>query len=127
MHSAMQPRGVMVLQMAVSMAVAATFWITGSFLQAQSALYGGLVSVALAVLLKRSVIKAGQITLDTPRKSVLILYLGAVQRFIIVLGVFGVGFAVFKLEPLASLIGFGTAQLSYLACLMGDRWKEPGR
>lgn len=120
MHSVLQPRGLMVLQMVVSMAVAATFWITGSFPQAQSALYGGLASAALAVLLKRSVIKAGQITLDTPGKSMLILYLGAVQRCIIVLGVFGVGFAVFKLEPLASLIGFGAAQLSYLACLMRE-------
>lgn len=116
----MQPRDVTVLQMVVSMAVVATYWITGSFSQAQSALYGGLVSVTLAVLLKRSVIKAERITLDTPRKSVLILYLGAVQRFIIVLGVFGVGFAVFKLKPLASLIGFEAAQLSYLACLMRE-------
>lgn len=127
MHSAMQPRDVTVLQMVVSMAVAATYWITGSFPQAQSALYGGLASVAVAVLLKRNLIKAGQITLNKPRKSVLILYLGAVQRFIIVLGIFGVGFAVFKFKPLASLIGFGAAQLSYLACLMGNRWKEPGR
>ena len=116
----MQPRDVTVLQMVVSVAVAATYWITVSFSQAQSALYGGLVSIALAVLLKRSVIKAGRITLDTPGKSALILYLGAVQRFIIVLGVFGVGFAVFKLKPLASLIGFGAAQLSYLACLMRE-------
>jgi ATP synthase protein I len=120
LHSAMQLRDVTSLQMVASITVAATYWITGSFPQAQSALYGGLVSIALAVLLKRSVIKAGQITLDTPRKSVLILYLGAVQRFIIVLGVFGVGFAVFKLNPLATLIGFGTAQLSYLICLMRE-------
>lgn len=127
MHSAMQPRDVMSLQMVVSITVAVAYWMTGSFSQAQSALYGGLVSVALAVLLKRNLIKAGQITLDTPRKSVLILYLGAVQRFIIVLSIFGVGFAVFKFKPLASLIGFGAAQLSYLACLMGNRWKERGR
>lgn len=127
MHSATQPRGVMVLQMVVSMAVAATYWITGSFSQAQSALYGGLVSVALAVLLKRNLIKAGQITLYTPRQSVLILYMGAIQRFIIVLGIFGVGFAVFKLKPLASLIGFGAAQLSYLACLMRNMMEGAGR
>ncbi len=125
MHSAMQPRDVTALQMVVSMAVAATYWMTGSFPQAQSAFYGGLASVAVAVLLKRNLIKAGKITLDTPRKSVLILYLGAVQRFIIVLGIFGVGFAVFKFKPLGSLIGFGAAQLSYLACLMRNRWKEP--
>lgn len=125
MHSAMRHRDVMVLQMLVSMAVAAIFWMTGSFSQAQSALYGGLASVALAVLLKRNLIKAGQLTLDTPRKGVFILYLGAVQRFTIVLGIFGVGFAVFKFKPLASLIGFGAAQLGYLACLMRNRWKEP--
>lgn len=127
MHLAMKLRGVMSLQMIVSITVTVAYWMTGSFSQAQSALYGGLVSVALAVLLKRNLIKAGQITLDTPRKSVLILYLGAVQRFIIVLGIFGAGFAVFRFKPLASLIGFGAAQLSYLACLMGNRWKEPGR
>ncbi|MHB1333895.1 MAG: ATP synthase subunit I [Sulfuriferula sp.] len=115
----------MVLQMLVSMAVAAIFWMTGSFSQAESALYGGLASVALAVLLKRNLIKAGQFTLDTPRKGLFILYLGAMQRFIIVLGIFGVGFAVFKFKPLASLIGFGAAQLSYLARLMRNRWKEP--
>jgi len=49
-----------------------------------------------------------------------ILYVGAVQRFLLVLGLLVLGIALFKLDPIALCVGFALAQLSYV---VGSRFK----
>jgi ATP synthase protein I len=82
--------------------------------QGLAALYGAFTSIVLAFLLSRGVKRASEAALHDPKKSMMILYLGAVQRFVLLLVLFAIGLAVLKLDPLACLIGFGLAQLTYV-------------
>ena len=52
--------------------------------------------------LSYGVLKAEKVAQTDPKKSLGILYFGAVQRFVMVVGLFIVGLAIFKLEPLAT-------------------------
>jgi len=52
--------------------------------------------------------------LSDPKKSLMILYIGAVVRFAAVIVVLGIGLGLLKLEPKAMIIGFVLAQISYL-------------
>lgn len=79
-----------------------------------SCLYGGLISVATSLLLSRGVIRAANAAPENHKKSMIILYLGAAQRFVLVLVLFGAGLAGLKLEPLATIAGFVAAQLVYV-------------
>ena len=120
-------RRVVIIQLLTTLVVAAVFFVLAlsqSSEQAQSteqaiwaalsASYGGLTSVVLALLSIRGFKRANEIALSEPKKSMTILYVSAVQRFVAVLGLLGIGLGLFKLEPLAVLLGFVLAQASYL-------------
>lgn len=111
-------RRVIIVQVVVSLIAAAIFSSQG-LLGAMSALYGGLVSVTLALLSAWGFKRANAHALSDPKKSLMILYLGAVQRFVAVLVLLGAGLGVLKLEPLAVFIGFALAQASYLMGVRG--------
>lgn len=82
--------------------------------EAVSAFYGGFISVVAALVLSWGVYRAGRAALRNPSKSLAILYVGAVQRFLLIIGLLALGLAIFKLNPIAVCIGFALAQLSYL-------------
>ena len=105
-------RRVIGLQLASS-AIIAVLFLFQDALHAASALYGGLTSVSTALLLSRGVRRAGEAALGDPKKSLAILYVGAVQRFFLVLGLLALGFSLLKLDPVAVIVGFGIAQISY--------------
>jgi ATP synthase protein I len=115
---AAKTRRVIAVQLVVSLVAAAIFLVQG-WLGAASALYGGLVSVALAVLSGWGFRRANKHALSDPKKSLMILYIGAVQRFVAVLVLLGAGLGLLKLEPLAVFIGFALAQASYLMGVRG--------
>lgn len=103
------------LQLLVGAVVAVAFLLFfGGGWQAVSSLCGSLVSVATALLLSRGVRRASEAALHDQKKSMLILYVGAVQRFVMIGALFALGIAVIKLEPLAMFTGFALAQLGYL-------------
>ncbi|HLA74287.1 MAG TPA: hypothetical protein VJM76_00035 [Gammaproteobacteria bacterium] len=111
---ARRTRKVIVRQIAIGVVVAAVFfWFSGVW-GAQSALYGVFVNVLMAFLLGRGVTRAGQIAAHSARRGMVILIIGVVQRFLLVLALFGVGFAVLKLDPLAAIVGFGLSHLAYV-------------
>ena len=102
-------------QLFAGVVVALVFWLFfGGWWSALSSLGGCLVSVAIAMLLSRGVRKASEVVLHDQKKSMLILYIGAVQRFILIGVLFALGIAAIKFEPLAMFAGFASAQLSYL-------------
>ena len=68
--------------------------------------------------------RANEFALSDPKKSMMILYIGAVVRFATVLIMLGIGLGVLKLEPLAVFVGFALAQASYL---MGVRDRKATR
>ncbi|MFQ5488622.1 MAG: ATP synthase subunit I [Gammaproteobacteria bacterium] len=110
-----ETRRVIGLQLLISALVAAGFYVGNGPWEALSAAYGGLISVISAVLLSRGVIKAGTaVEPGDKKKSEAILYAGAALRFILVLVCFGIGLAVLKLAPLATVMGFIAVQLAFI-------------
>ena len=128
-------RRVVFIQLLTTLVVAAAFFVLGTdqgtgpvigqrTWDALSASYGGLTSVVLALLSIRGFKRANENVLSDPRKSMMILYIGAVQRFVAVLVLLGIGLGAFKLTPLAVFIGFALTQASYL---MGVRDRKAVR
>ncbi len=108
-------RRIVGFQILASVVIAIGFLIGVGAAQGRSALYGGLVTVTLTALLSRGVKRAEVAASERdPHKSMVILYVGAVQRFILALVAFALGLAVLKLEPMPVFIGFAAAQFSYL-------------
>lgn len=106
-------RKVLILQASIAVVVALVFAVMTGGWQALSALIGGGIGAGSSLLLRRGVLRAAEIAKSDPRKSMLTLYLGAVQRFVLVLGLFVVALALFKFDALATVVGFGCAQLAY--------------
>lgn len=117
-------RKVVGLQLLSSVVVAVLF-LYQDLLHAASAFYGGLASVSTALLLSRGVRRAGEAALSNPQKSLAILAVGAVQRFLLVLGLLAIGLGFFKLDPVAVIVGFGIAQISYVLSTR-SRGDSPG-
>ena len=113
-----QSERVVRIQFAVTALIAVLFIVQGPW-AAISAIYGGLVSVASTYLLRWGVARATELAKKDPRQSMLTLYAGAVQRFIGVIVLFALGMAVIELLPLAILVGFAGAQLSFVLASRG--------
>jgi ATP synthase protein I len=128
-------RRVVIIQLMMTLVVAVAFFVYGishnagqgagqGLWDALSAAYGGLTSVLLALLSIRGFKRANAIALSDPKKSMTILYVGAVQRFVTVLVLLGIALGAFKLAPIAVFIGFALTQASYL---MGVRDRKAAR
>lgn len=105
----------MTLQVGVGAVIAAAFFMAKGQGAAVSAFYGGVISIVVAFLLGRGVARAAEAARQDQKKSMLILYLGALQRFILVLVLFGVGLKGLSLSFLPMIAGFAGAQLAYLS------------
>ncbi len=125
---AAKARRVVIVQLAITAIVALLFLVQGAW-DALSAVYGGVASVFLALLSIRGFKRANEHALNDPKKSMLILYIGAVQRFVAVVVLLAIGLGGLKLEPLAVFIGFALAQASYLMGVRdgGAKAKAMGR
>ena len=106
-------------QLIISVIVAAAFLMKGIW-ESVAALYGGIASLCITILLLWGIKRATEAAKDSPGKSMRILYVGAVQRFLLVIGLLAMGIAMLKLDPIAMCVGFALAQLSYL---IGSRFK----
>ncbi len=84
-----------------------------------SALAGAAVSITLLLVLRYGVKRAAEAAPHDEKRSMLILYLGAAQRFILILVLFALGLGVVALDPLAMFVGFFLAQLSNLTNVRG--------
>ncbi|MCG6970641.1 MAG: ATP synthase subunit I [Gammaproteobacteria bacterium] len=104
-------------QIITSVVVAGLFLLLSPW-DAVSAFYGGFASVLTALWLGRGVKRAEEAVLRDPKRSLQILYFGAVQRFLFVAGLLALGLAVLKLAPVALCVGFAVAQVSFV---MGAR------
>ena len=66
--------------------------------------------MCVLLLLQRGVRRASEVALLDQNKSMMILYLGAVQRFVVIIILFALGLRVLGLAPLELLVGFAAAQ-----------------
>jgi len=105
-------RGVISKQLAVGVACAVFFYFYQDGWAALSAMYGCLVCMATTLLLLWGISRASKAAADNPGKSMTILYVGAAQRFVLVLALLGGGLALLKLNPVAVLVGFALTQIS---------------
>ena len=110
-------RKVIAQQLGVSALIAAAFLMARGQGEAYAALFGGLIGVVVAFLLGRGVARATETARLDHKKSMLILYLGALQRFVLVLVLFAVGLKVFALAFLPMVAGFAGAQLIYATAM----------
>lgn len=76
--------------------------------------YGGGGAIFSTWLLIRRIRLATKIAKDMPGREVSILYMGAIQRFVLVLVLFIIGMALLKFDPLLLLIGFAAPQVVFL-------------
>lgn len=109
-----ETRKVIGLQLVIGGLTAAGFFVAKDLWHAQSALYGGLISVFGTYMLARRVERAGEIAQQNPKKSMQLLYIGAVQRFVLVAALLGCGLLLIKLEPVALIAGLVLTQLGYI-------------
>lgn len=110
-----ETRRIIKLQLIVGVLVAAGFFLAYGSWESVSALYGGLISAVSALILRWGVVQAGgAVQQDEKNRGEVILYAGAAIRFVLVLVLFGVGLAILKLTPLATVMGFITVQLVFL-------------
>ena len=83
-------------------------------LAAVSALYGSVISVVSALLLGRGVTRAEKLAIDDPKRSLGILYFGAVQRFVLVAVMLAIGLSVLQLTAIPTFVGFALAQMAFV-------------
>ncbi len=107
-------RRLIITQAIVGLVVATGFIFAQSLWVGVSALFGAAVSVVITLMLGSGVKRAGAQAAENPKKSMGILYFGAVQRFVVVLVLFVLGLGLMGLDPLALAVGFGRSQLGYL-------------
>ncbi|MGB1309922.1 MAG: ATP synthase subunit I [Leucothrix sp.] len=99
----------------VLIAIIATIYLL-SVGEASAALFGGCVAMANSILLYRKLDSAGSMAKDNPNAGMMTLYLGVIQRFLFVLGMFAVGMKLLELNPIAMVGAFGLAQIGYMIC-----------
>ncbi len=102
------------IQIAIGLIVAAGFRLASQEWQSVSAIFGMLTSIVITLMLGFGVNRAKNKAQDDPKASMGILYLGAVQRFLLVLSFFIVGLAILKLDPMAMTLGFALTQFAYV-------------
>lgn len=103
----------LVLQLAlVAVAVGGYLFAQGGG-AAQATAYGGAVAILNSWLLGRRVLRASEVAKTHPGQETMVLYVGVVQRFVVVLTLFGLGMGWLGLQPVPLLIGFAVAQLAY--------------
>ncbi len=112
-------RRLIITQAIVGLVVATGFIFAQSLWAGVSAVFGSAISMVAALMLGSGVRRAGAQAAENPKKSMGILYFGAVQRFVMVLVLFIVGLSLIGMDPLAMAIGFGVSQFSYLFSFRG--------
>lgn len=121
-----ETRRIIVIQLLIGLVVAAGFYLAYGRWESISALYGGAISMASALLLRWGVVQAGgAVQQGEKNKGEVILYIGAAVRFVLVLVLFGIGLAILELAPVAAVMGFITVQLVFLFAARA-RKQRPG-
>ncbi len=108
-------------QIVIALLVAAVWWFLRGGESALAAAYGAAVTVVSTVLLVWRLKRAGETARNDPRKSMKIIYVGAVWRFLLTAILFALGIGFFKLDPLAMIVGFMLTQLAYVLIGLGTQ------
>ena len=106
-------RRVMTAQALIILAVAGASMLIGGREAARAAAFGGLITMFNSILLSRRIELLGNAPTGDVKRGLLIFLAGAVQRFVLTLGLFAVGLGPLGLQPLPLLLAFGVAHIGY--------------
>jgi F0F1-type ATP synthase assembly protein I len=101
------------LQVAIALAAGSLAYWGGGIESGKSAFYGGMIGTINGLALLRRVKAAEQAASSAPSRALGILVSGAINRFILVLLLFGMGFGVLHLNAVPALVVFAISQLAY--------------
>lgn len=105
---------VMWAQMLIVLFIAVVFFFLQGISAVQAALYGGMMALLNTWIAGYGLRKAAQIAKQSPGREVNVLYMGAVQRFVVTLVLFVLGMAWLKLAPVPLLVAFSLSQAAYM-------------
>ena len=86
-----------------------------------SAGYGFLIGILNVLMLSMTFKKANDTAEDDPKTGILILYMSAVIRFVLLAALFILGLSLFKFEPMPVVLTFVVMQIGQLFNLKGKR------
>jgi len=89
------------------------YLVLGGSPDAHAALFGGGCALVNAWLLGRRLRLAANVAKASPGQEVTVIYVGALQRFALLLALFIVGMGWLKLNPVPLLVAFGAAQVAF--------------
>ena len=105
-------QGILGLVMVIIFATQGAVW---------AAVYGLFIGLFNAVLLGITFKKANEKSAENPKSGILVLYLSAVIRFILLAVLFILGLQLFKLDPLAVVLTFVVMQVGQVFNLKGKQ------
>ncbi|MDG6778712.1 ATP synthase subunit I [Thiomicrorhabdus sp. zzn3] len=108
----------LVIQGAIGIVAIVVFAVLG---QGPSAAYGFFVGIMNVLMLSLTFKKADSTAKEDPKRGILVLYLSAVIRFVLLAVLFVLGLALFKFEPMAVVLTFVVMQLGQMFNLKGKR------
>ena len=95
------------------------YFAFGGIAASQASAYGACAAMLNSWMFARRVIAATEVARTHPGRETAVLMIGAVQRFVLVIGVFALGMGGLKLAPVPMLIGFAVTY-------GGVIWVKPG-
>ncbi|NKC11295.1 MAG: hypothetical protein GKR94_03525 [Gammaproteobacteria bacterium] len=102
------------------------FWFASGSAAALAAAFGGVIALANAWVMSRAVVRAAVAARHRPGSETMILYIVAVQRFILVAVFFALGIGLLQLMPGQLLIGFAVVHGAFFM-YRGFMVKSPSR
>jgi ATP synthase protein I len=110
---AVDVRRLLLLQLAIAAVATLAAFLGWGDEAAAGVAWGGGTALLSAWMLGRRVQRAGELARTSPGIETAVLYIGAIQRFAVVMAMFWLALGHFGLPALALLAGFGVAQLAY--------------
>ena len=108
-------RRLLIVQLLLSGIIALLALIFGNTNAMIATLYGGSITLIATLLMAWRIGRAGEVAYNDKQQGYIEIYIGAIQKFILILVLMAIGMGYLKLNPLAILIGFAVTQLSFIA------------
>ena len=111
-------RQVVLTQLGILVVSVSTIGIVFGLNSGFSILLGASLAMLNTLLARRSILRSSELAYQQPDASMLPVFSGLLQRLIVFAAGFSGGVVILSLSPLPIVVGFGLAQLGYLACKM---------
>ncbi|MCK5698156.1 MAG: ATP synthase subunit I [Gammaproteobacteria bacterium] len=108
-------RRLLIVQMLLTVMIAFLSFIFGNINTMLATLYGGSITLVATLLMAWRISRAGEVAYNDKQQGYIEIYIGAMQKFILISVLMAIGMGYLKLPPFAILMGFAITQLSFIA------------